>query len=65
MEWAIVAPILALDENPMSPPVKSLPELLSFLDSQPEPRIVMDADYRIVAANRAYVREFSLAARRA
>jgi len=49
----------------MSPPVKSLPELLSFLDSQPEPRIVMDADYRIVAANRAYVREFSLAARRA
>jgi two-component system, NtrC family, response regulator HydG len=43
----------------MSPPVKSLPELLSFLDSQPEPRIVMDADYRIVAANRAYVREFS------
>jgi len=43
----------------MTPPVKSLPELLSFLDSQPEPRIVMDADYRIVAANRAYVREFS------
>ena len=24
----------------------------------PEPRIVMDADYRIVAANAAYVREF-------
>jgi DNA-binding NtrC family response regulator len=43
----------------MAQPVKSLPELLSFLDSQPEPRIVMDADYRIVAANRAYVREFS------
>ncbi len=43
----------------MSHPAKSLPELLSFLDSQPEPRIVMDADYRIVAANRAYVREFS------
>ena len=43
----------------MSQPAKSLPELLSFLDSQPEPRIVMDADYRIVAANRAYVREFS------
>lgn len=43
----------------MSQPAKSLPELLSFLDSQPEPRIVMNADYRIVAANRAYVREFS------
>lgn len=35
-----------------------LPELLSFLDNQPEPRIVMDADYRIVAANAAYQREF-------
>lgn len=37
---------------------ESLPELLSFLDSQPEPRIIMDANYRIVAANRAYSREF-------
>ncbi|MBS1191237.1 MAG: sigma54 specific transcriptional regulator, Fis family [Rhodocyclaceae bacterium] len=35
-----------------------LSELLSFLDGLPEPRIVMDADYRIVAANQAYVREF-------
>src|SRR5574343_665053 len=35
-----------------------LSELLSFLDGLPEPRIVMDADYRIVAANAAYVREF-------
>ena len=37
---------------------RSLPELLSFLDGQAEPRIVMGADYRIVAANRAYTREF-------
>ncbi len=36
----------------------SLYELLSFLDTQPEPRIVMDAEYRIVAANRAYTKEF-------
>ena len=36
----------------------SLHELLSFLETQPEPRIVMDAEYRIVAANRAYSREF-------
>lgn len=35
-----------------------LPELLSFLDAQPEPRILVDTDYRIVAANRAYAREF-------
>ena len=35
-----------------------LGELVSFLDGMPEPRIVMDADYRIVAANTAYAREF-------
>ena len=35
-----------------------LSELISFLDGLPEPRIVMDADYRIVAANKSYVREF-------
>ncbi|HJW23913.1 MAG TPA: sigma 54-interacting transcriptional regulator [Rhodocyclaceae bacterium] len=35
-----------------------LAELLSFLDGLPEPRIVMDTDFRIVAANQAYVREF-------
>lgn len=39
--------------------VKSLPELVSFLDGQAEPRIVMDADYRIVAANRAYSEAFA------
>ncbi|HNH34707.1 MAG TPA: sigma-54-dependent Fis family transcriptional regulator [Rhodocyclaceae bacterium] len=37
---------------------RSLAELLSYLDEQAEPRIVMDADYRIVGANRAYTREF-------
>ncbi|MCG2578789.1 sigma 54-interacting transcriptional regulator [Dechloromonas sp. XY25] len=39
-------------------PAHSLNELISFLDGLPEPRIVMDTDYRIVAANAAYVREF-------
>jgi len=42
----------------MDYPVKSLPELVSFLDEQAEPRIVMDAEYRIVAANRAYAEAF-------
>ncbi|AXS79129.1 sigma-54-dependent Fis family transcriptional regulator [Dechloromonas sp. HYN0024] len=37
---------------------KSLGELISFLDGLPEPRIVMNADYRIVAANTAYIRDF-------
>jgi len=36
-----------------------LQELISFLDGLPEPRIVMDADYRIVAANKAYRREYA------
>ena len=36
-----------------------LNELISFLDGLPEPRIVMDADYRIVAANKAYRREYA------
>lgn len=36
-----------------------LSELLSLLDGLPEPRIVMNADYRIVAANAAYLREFA------
>lgn len=51
---------VSIDENDKSGvnfPVLS--ELLSFLDGLPEPRIVMDADYRIVAANAAYLREFS------
>ncbi|WP_305072769.1 sigma-54 interaction domain-containing protein [Propionivibrio sp.] len=43
----------------MDYPVKSLPELVSFLDEQVEPRIVMDAEYRIVAANRAYAEAFA------
>ena len=46
----------------MDYPATSLSELLSFLDEQAEPRIVMDADYRIVAANRAYAAAFGLTA---
>src|SRR5512147_3010670 len=38
---------------------QSLPELLSFLDGQPEPRIVMDSTYRSVAANRAQTEEYA------
>ncbi|HZV55344.1 MAG TPA: sigma 54-interacting transcriptional regulator, partial [Rhodocyclaceae bacterium] len=37
---------------------RNLPELVSFLDGLAEPRIVMDRNYRIVAANAAYSREF-------
>ncbi|MDP1613701.1 MAG: sigma-54-dependent Fis family transcriptional regulator [Sulfuritalea sp.] len=43
----------------MSIPAQSFPELISFLDGQSEPSIVMDAQYRIVAANSAYAKEFA------
>ena len=39
-------------------PHSHIPELLSYLDSQPEPRIVMDKDYTIIAANAAYRAEY-------
>lgn len=38
--------------------MSKLTELISFLDGLPAPHIVMDQNYRIVAANRAYAREF-------
>lgn len=34
--------------------VNNIFELLSYLDSQPEPRVVMDKDYKIIAANTSY-----------
>ena len=35
------------------------PELASFLEGLPEPRIIVDSDYRVVAANRAYRDSYS------
>ena len=39
--------------------VNLLPELLSYLESLPEPHIVLDIQYRIIAANAAYRTQFS------
>jgi DNA-binding NtrC family response regulator len=36
-----------------------LPELVSYLEGLPEPHILFDREYRIVAANAAYRRQFS------
>ncbi len=38
----------------MNTPLRPLPELISFLESLPEPHILCDRHYRIVAANAAY-----------
>jgi transcriptional regulator with PAS, ATPase and Fis domain len=47
------APIMAVAKvNTMT--VNNLFELLSYLNSQPEPRVVMDKDYKIIAANTSY-----------
>ena len=40
-------------------PPAPLPELVSFLDSLPEPHILFDRSYRIVAANQAYRQQFA------
>ncbi len=39
--------------------LKPLPELMSFLEGLPEPHILFDTKYRILAANAAYRHQFS------
>jgi DNA-binding NtrC family response regulator len=39
--------------------MQPLPELTAFLEGLPEPHILFDAQYRILAANAAYRREYS------
>lgn len=39
--------------------MKLLPELMSFLEGLPDPHILFDSQYRILAANGAYRRQFS------
>lgn len=42
----------------MPPDPRPLPELVSFLETFPEPHILCDRDYRILAANAAYRRSW-------
>lgn len=42
-------------------PKPLLTELISYLDTLPEPHILCDVDYRILAANKAYRRDFATA----
>jgi DNA-binding NtrC family response regulator len=39
--------------------MKPLPELMSFIEGLPEPHILFDTQYRILAANAAYRKQFS------
>ena len=45
----------------MSETPLALPELISFLDTLDEPHILCDRDYRVIAANSAYRRQFGTA----
>ncbi|WP_068637111.1 sigma-54 interaction domain-containing protein [Thauera butanivorans] len=42
----------------MSPASRPLPELISFMETLPEPHILCGRDYRIIAANAAYRRSY-------
>ncbi len=44
---------------PAAKPATVLPELVSYLEGLPEPHILFDRQYRIVAANAAYRAQFS------
>jgi DNA-binding NtrC family response regulator len=48
-----------LSVNPQGDRLKPLPELMSYLEGLPEPHILFDTQYRILAANAAYRRQFS------
>jgi len=52
-------PTSALLANSHSEEALAPPELTSFLEGLPEPHILFDQNYRILAANRAYRRLFS------
>ena len=36
----------------------TLNQIIAFLDTLPEPRIVMNRDYKIIGANRAYLSHY-------
>jgi two-component system response regulator HydG len=38
----------------MTDDIRPLPELVSFIEMAPEPHILFDRDYRVIAANKAY-----------
>ena len=56
---AICGSIWRMPVMPQDPPTAAQPALFtSWLEALPEPHIVFDRDYRIVAANSAYRRQF-------
>ena len=57
---ALAAALVATpDIQPSAQAAAPLPELMSFLEGMAEPHILFDQQYRILAANAAYRRQFS------
>jgi transcriptional regulator with PAS, ATPase and Fis domain len=58
---AAVIPIKMPIKNPIAAPQHSpqVQALVSFLEHEPDPMIVLDPDYNILAANTAYQRQFA------
>lgn len=50
---------MKLDDNPFP---ELLPDVAAMIDSMPEPRLFISADYRVLAANRAYRDQFGVPA---
>lgn len=54
-----ITPVVTLpDESPQAPDVDAL---VSYLEHDAQPMIVLDPEYRILAANTAYQRQFGVA----
>lgn len=50
---------MAVITHPKKHMAPDLPALVSYLDGLPEPHILIDANYRILSANAAYMREYA------
>ncbi|WP_414445382.1 sigma-54 interaction domain-containing protein [Burkholderia sp. 22PA0106] len=56
-----IVPADKVDKAAASHPPAGLGALVSYLEHDPQPMIVVDRDYRILAANAAYQRQFGVA----
>lgn len=61
MRWLIPARLIILSMTTSSLPETQVQALVSFLEHEPQPMIVVDPDYNILASNTAYQRQFGVA----
>lgn len=61
MRWSIPTRLIMLSMTTSSLPETQVQALVSFLEHEPQPMIVVDPDYNILASNTAYQRQFGVA----